>query len=247
MNKPLNNKTTNSSYWIYGTHSVKAALSNSRRKIHKILISKNRKYNISFPDNVKIEYGDEALFYKILRHKVNHQYIAALIMPQVFSLESIMQNKSKTDKNIFVILDQIVDPHNVGSVIRTSYAFNCLGVISPLNNAPEENSTISRVSVGANEHLPYIQVNNLVNTIKYLKQYGFWIIGLEAGTDITLMQAPSFQNIALVFGSEEKGMRSLTKQHCDIIANIPISNINSLNVSNAVAISIYTERVLKSL
>ncbi|MEM7617677.1 MAG: RNA methyltransferase, partial [Pseudomonadota bacterium] len=146
----------------------------------------------------------------------------------------------KTQKTI-IILDQITDPQNIGAILRSATAFSIDAMIC-LNNKSNiiESAIIAKVACGALENTPIVTVTNLSRTIDLLKKHNFWVIGLDGeknNSDITNCNFTN--NIAVIIGSEDKGLRRLTKEKCDIIARIDINNINSLNAAQAATIACY--------
>ena len=145
----------------------------------------------------------------------------------------------KLDKGKIVILDHLEDPHNLGAIIRTVEASGIDGIIIPKNRTVEANETVAKTSVGALYNVKISQVSNLNQTIKKLKENGFWIIGTDMdGSDYRTIDYPD--KCALVIGSEGFGMSRLIKESCDYIVKIPMNGqINSLNASVAAGIMIY--------
>ncbi|MFV9876270.1 MAG: 23S rRNA (guanosine(2251)-2'-O)-methyltransferase RlmB [Rickettsiales endosymbiont of Dermacentor nuttalli] len=239
-------KITHNTIWIYGKHAVFAALKNPNRKCHTLLVTKHTYpeiLNSAIPNNKKIQIiiTDINTIASRLPHGAVHQNIALEISPLPnLSLETLINNISNT-KNCIIILDQITDPHNIGAILRSAAAFDCLCVIIPRNHAPNENSTIAKSSSGALESVPLIRVINLAHTINYLKSVGYWSIGLDASSSTYLTDNKLPDKAVFIMGNEEAGLRRLTKEKCDFLMKIPISEkIESLNVSNAAAITLYT-------
>ena len=144
------------------------------------------------------------------------------------------------DNEAFVlILDHLEDPHNLGAIVRTSEAAGVSGIIIPKDRSVEVNATVIKTSVGTVEDIPIAMVTNLNNTIKDLKNNGFWIVGTDMnGTDYKELDYHG--KIALVIGNEGNGMSDLVKKTCDFIAKIPMyGKVNSLNASVASGIMIY--------
>ena len=236
-------------YWLYGKHSVLSALNNPNRKITQLLVTNN---SIKFFNLKNIDIKDLGVNYKIIQKEeisriiempgVLHQGVALKVLPIIQrSFYEMLQILKQKQKSIVVILDQILDPHNIGAIIRTAAAFGVDVVINTKNNSPEENSTLVKSSSGAFEIIPYIQVVNLISTIKELKSIGYWVIGLThtANSNINNISL-DFEKIAIILGSEEKGLRKLSSKHCDLLTRINISNsVESLNVSNAAAIALH--------
>ena len=145
----------------------------------------------------------------------------------------------KKENALFIILDHLEDPHNLGAIIRTCEAAGVDGIILPKNRSVDVNSTVMRTSVGALDYVKIAQVTNLVGTMKELKEKGFWIVGTDMdGTDYR--EIDYCGNTAIVIGNEGNGMARLVKENCDFIASIPMNGkVNSLNASVAAGIVIY--------
>ena len=139
-----------------------------------------------------------------------------------------------------LILDQILDPHNLGAIIRTAVAFGVENIIITSYNSVKDTPVVAKTSVGLNEIVNLIEVVNLNNAIKDLKKIGYFIIGLDGEAKIEINKITDNKNLALVLGNEGRGIRDLVKKNCDELVKIPMSNaVESLNVSVASAIAIY--------
>ncbi|WP_341788299.1 MULTISPECIES: 23S rRNA (guanosine(2251)-2'-O)-methyltransferase RlmB [unclassified Rickettsia] len=232
QNKKLDSKNY---YYIYGKHPVFSALNNPKRQIEDILCTQmifdtNKKLISSKP--YKIVNND--VLSKLLENQT-HQGIAAKVKP-IFSY-NIEDINIKNPKCKIAILDQITDPQNIGAIIRSAAAFNIDAIILPLDNSPNENGTIAKAACGTLELIKIIKVTNLNSCINYLKKHGFWVIGLTGEANDYFTDKLISDKIALIFGSEDKGMRRLVQENCDHLAKIPISDkVESLNVSNAASI-----------
>jgi len=143
------------------------------------------------------------------------------------------------EKCTFILLDHIEDPHNLGAIVRTVEAAGLDGVIIPKNRSVEVNATVIKTSVGTVEHVPIFQVINLNDTIRLLKEHGFWVVGTDMnGQDYKTIDYRG--KTVIVIGNEGKGMSDLVRKNCDFIASIPMyGTVNSLNASVAAGILIY--------
>ena len=235
-------------YWIYGRHSVSAAVQNPKRRIHKVLCTKqNENWVMNMKLKCIVSVVQESDIHNILKNnKVTHQGIIAyteyLTQPNI---DEFLKYTSKEEECFVIMLDQITDPYNIGAIIRTASAFNVNTVITTKHESPKENSTIVKVACGGFEEVPFIQVTNLSQTINLLKKNGFWIFGLDirATEELQLYQRVKYNKVVFILGSEECGIRDLVKKSCDLLLKIPISersNIRSINVSAAGAIAMYS-------
>ncbi len=194
----------------------------------KFLISALQKKNISIKYLSKMEIDKLA--------NGNHQGIILDIPDYEYCDVSEFINVNDA---LVVILDHLEDPHNLGAIIRTCEAAGVTGIIIPKNRSVSVNSTVMKVSAGAIENVKIASVTNLVNTINYLKDNGFWIVGTDMdGTSYDEIDYSG--KIAVVIGNEGSGMSKLIGEKCDFIASIPMKGvINSLNASVAAGIVIY--------
>lgn len=171
-----------------------------------------------------------------------HQNIAAAVSAFAYaSFEDILASCQKLGNDAFVlVLDQIQDPHNLGSLSRTAFALGAQALIIPKDRACEVTPTVVKASAGATAHLPIVQVTNLRRAIDELKESGFWIVGAAAGEGKSLATLDCKRALAIVIGSEGEGLRRNTVAACDFLAHIPMSGaLGSLNASVAGAIFMY--------
>lgn len=170
-----------------------------------------------------------------------HQGIIALVSPYVYSdVDDILNDaKNKEEAPFIIILDEIEDPHNLGSIIRTANLCGAHGVIIPKRRAASVTAAVAKASAGAIEYMKVAKVTNINQTIKELKEKGLWIAGMDMDGEVcykTDLKGP----IAIVVGSEGKGISKLVKENCDMVVKIPISgDIDSLNASVAAGIMMY--------
>ncbi len=222
---------------VYGRNVAKEML-NSNKKINKIMIQKDfgDKSIISLIENKKIkcEILDKKEFSRF--DKFSHQGI--ILDVEDFVYTDLNEIISVPDATI-VILDHLEDPHNLGAIIRTCEAAGITGIILPKDRSVSVNSTVMKTSAGALENVKISMVTNLNQTIKELKDKGFWIVGTDMnGQDYRTIDYSG--KIAIIIGNEGKGMSSIISSNCDFIAEIPMyGKINSLNASVAAGIIIY--------
>ncbi len=220
---------------IYGRNVVKEALDNNE-VIKKAYVYKNFNdrgiLNKLSKSNIKINYLEKYELDKI--ESGNHQGIILEVNDYDYaSIDEIMDDK------VVVMLDHLEDPHNLGAIIRTCEAAGVKSIVIPKDRAVKVNSTVIKVSVGAIKNVRIVMVNNLVNTLKELKDNGFWVIGTDMqGADYRTLDYSG--KVVLVIGNEGKGLSRLTRENCDFMARIPMrGEVNSLNASVAAALVIY--------
>lgn len=147
--------------------------------------------------------------------------------------------KDKPD-GLYLILDCLQDPHNLGAILRTADGAGVDAVIAPRDKAVGITDTVRRISVGAADHIPYISVTNLARVMAMLKEHGVWIVGTSDKATQDLYDLDLTGGLALVTGSEEKGMRRLTEQACDHLVSLPMKgHVDCLNASVATGVCLY--------
>lgn len=220
----------------------------SGRDINKIYISEGEKHG-SINKIIAIAKERKIVINEIERNKLNqiaqtenNQGVIALVPPFDYcDVEDILEEAKKRNEKPFVlILDGIEDPHNLGSIIRTAETAGVHGVIIPKRRAATVNSTVAKVSAGAVEHMKIARVNNLNETINYLKENDIWICGTDMNTDKYYYDENYIGGIGIVIGSEGFGMSRLVKENCDFLVKIPMKGkITSLNASVSAGIIMY--------
>ena len=252
--------------WLYGVHAVIEALANPRRRCRRLMLgtepdkrhgarlrgllaeraSRNPAEALS-PETVPAE-----RFARTLAEGAVHQGLALLVEPLAQpSIGDLVKTPEceppaeelpggRAERFVVVVLDQVTDPRNVGAVLRSAAAFGARALITTRAHAPPESGALARAASGALEHVPYLQVGNLVRTLDSLKAAEFWCLALTSEADRTLVEADPGGSVALVLGAEGAGLRRLTRETCDVMARLPTrAPIDALNVSNAAAAALY--------
>ncbi|MBP5280795.1 MAG: 23S rRNA (guanosine(2251)-2'-O)-methyltransferase RlmB [Erysipelotrichaceae bacterium] len=219
------------SEYVFGKNSFFEALNNKR--IIKAYVLNDR------------DIKDKGIPYQIVDRKMldklsksgNHQgYVAEVKEFKMSKVSDMIKDKN----GLIVILDGIQDVHNLGAIIRTCECAGVDGVIYKSHNAVKVNDTVAKVASGALEYMKVSEVNNLVNTMKELKKNGYWIVGSAGDACQFYTDIDYDMNVALVIGSEGKGMSRLVKEECDFIVKLPMmGKVTSLNASVAAGILIY--------
>jgi 23S rRNA (guanosine2251-2'-O)-methyltransferase len=233
--------------YIVGRNPVLEVLK-AEKEIDKIYVSKGelkgsikKIISIAKDKNIVIQYVDKKKLDQIAPG-VNHQGVAALVTPyDYYSIDDIL-NKAKESKKppFIIILDGIEDPHNLGAIIRTAECAGVHGIIIPKRRAAHVTETVYKSSAGAVEHMLIAKVSNIPSTIDRLKDDGLWIYGADANGENYYFDTELKGPVALVIGSEGKGISKLVKEKCDFLVKIPMyGKISSLNASNAASILIY--------
>ena len=221
---------------------------NGKRRVEKILILKSAQgqvidkiYNLAQDKNVSIERVTKGKLDNLAKSHAHQGVIAFAEDLDYYSLDNLVeQAKEQSDNPFLVLLDEIKDPHNFGSILRTAEAAGVDGVIIPKRRAVGFTPVVVKTSAGAVEYLPVAQVTNLARTIEQLKEEGFWIAGADLEAKQSCYQADLGGSLGLVIGSEGSGMRRLVKEKCDFLIKMPMEGqIESLNASVAAGILIY--------
>jgi len=232
---------------VEGRNSVLELLE-SEKDINKIFVTRGEKQG-SINKIIGRAKGKGIVLVEVDKSKLdemsqtgNHQGVIAIVPPfEYCDIEDIIEEaKSRNEKPFILILDGIEDPHNLGAIIRTAETAGVHGVIIPKRRAASVNSTVNKVSAGAVEHMKIARVNNINDTIGFLKDSGLWIIGTDGKTENYYYEQDLTGPIALVIGSEGYGMNRLVSENCDILVKIPMKGkITSLNASVSAGIVTY--------
>ena len=220
----------------------------SGKDINKILITKGEKHG-SINKIIAIAKERKIIISELERSKLNqiaqtenNQGVIAIVPPYDYcEVEDILEVAKKRQEEAFIlILDGIEDPHNLGSIIRTAETAGVHGIIIPKRRACGVNSTVSKVSAGAVQHMKIARVNNINETIKFLKQNDIWICGTDGQAKTYYYQQDFKMPVAIIIGSEGYGMSRLVKENCDFLVKIPMKGkITSLNASVSAGIVMY--------
>ena len=223
---------------LYGWHSVKAALENPARKLHRLLATENAARRLA----------DEGTRLSTKVELVRPETIAALVGPdavhqgllaEVDPLPALALDELEPEGTI-LILDQITDPHNVGAILRSAAAFGVKSVVTTLRHSPDATGVLAKAASGALEYVPMVTVPNLARAIETLKQKDVFVVGLDSSGEFDLAIAALRAPLGLVLGAEGKGLRQLTRATCDLVARLELpGRLKSLNVSNAAALGLY--------
>lgn len=233
---------------IYGFHPVYEALRANRRTFQEIYIIEQKKSRrierivlAASTKNLPIRRVDRATFQTIAGN-VSHQGIAAKVTlyPLVDIADLVDGARSGSHPAFILLLDNIVDPHNLGAILRTAVCVGVDGVVIPKDRSAFPTPAVSKISSGALEYIRLAQVNNLVRIIKILKERGTSIVGLDQNAVNSIFATDLTGALGLIVGGEEKGIRPLVKKNCDCLISIPqMGKVGSLNASVAGAIVMY--------
>ncbi len=228
--------------FLYGLHTVRAALNNPERKNIKLSTTQNAlvRLEVGPADSlgIPVEIVSPQDIDKVLGPEAIHQGVMLETRPlPVRRLEALKGSP------LLLVLDQVTDPHNVGAIMRSAVAFDAGAVITTQRHSPTESGVLAKSASGALELIPYIQITNLADALGELHRLGFTTIGLDSEGPAPLEGTFSGDKLALVLGSEGKGLRQKTRETVNALARLDMPGaIKSLNVSNAAAIALYAAR-----
>ncbi|RIA55277.1 TrmH family RNA methyltransferase [Dichotomicrobium thermohalophilum] len=223
---------------IYGLHAARAAIANPKRKIRSVLATTNAAERmgdvlaargvsprIVRPDDLAARVGTGAV----------HQGVVVEADPlpprDIASFDAF---------SVIIVLDQVTDPQNVGAILRSAAAFGADGLVMTARHSPPLEGALAKAASGGLEHVPVALITNLARGLEELGDLGVMRIGLDSAGDQVFEDLPAFQRLALVLGAEDKGLRRLTREHCDVVSALAAPGaIQSLNVSNAAAIALH--------
>jgi len=233
--------------YIYGLHTVRRLLQQAPERIIALFVQQGRNDSrlLEIIDNANaLELRVEHLSSKELDkrvHEENHQgVVAECIVSTPLSEAAIPDLLEHNTSPLFLILDQIQDPHNLGACLRTADAVGASAIIAPRNQSVGLTPVVRKVACGAAETLPFIQVSNLARTLRTLRDAGVWIMGTTADASVSLFDADLTVAVALILGNEASGLRQLTVDLCDQLLYIPMQGlVESLNVSVAAGVCLF--------
>jgi len=230
---------------IYGVLPVLEALRAGARRIDRILIAEGSRDSrlrdvLEAARRARIPIRNEPrVSLDRLTHNANHQGVVAITSAASFAdVEDLLKHLSP--KTLFILLDGVEDPHNLGAIIRTAECGGASAVIIPERRAVHLTDAVAKSSAGAIEHLPVARVTNLASFITELKKRNVWVIGVESSGTMAYNKFDFRGPTALVFGGEGGGLHRLVRERCDAVVSIPMhGKVASLNVSVAVGIVLF--------
>jgi len=228
---------------LWGKHAVASALDNPLRKVLKAWATREAASFMQFPKDVPVTLADAADLGRLVPADAPHQGVVI----EVEALEDAWLDgllNAAGERSLLLVLDQVTDPHNVGAILRSAAAFGAIGIVTQDRHSPPESGVIAKAASGALERVPWARVVNLARALEEIGGAGFWRIGLAGDATTELKDALGPPRVALVLGAEGPGLRPNTREHCDALARLPITDaIESLNVSNAAAVALYAASV----
>lgn len=239
---------------LYGIHSLYEAVM-AGRPIDKLFVQKGKKgtavqkiIEAARRRGISVRFEDRKIITLMVGNE-SHQGVVGFIGKKDYSsletlLEDVADKITSAPYALFVIMDEINDPGNVGAIIRTAEAVKADGVVLPSRRNSGMNATVAKAASGALEYMQIARVTNMSRAIEQIKEAGIWVYGLDVKAKKTYIEQDFNRPVAVVIGNEEKGLRRLTMESCDELVSIPVpGNVESLNVS--VSLGVFSYEVLR--
>lgn len=243
----MKNKQEGTDDFIIGRHPAIAALKSTDQEINKVFLQSGLRagaigeiIKLAKKRHLVVTNVPKAKLDRLVNHENHQGVVLAVAAYQYATIDDLFERVAQRDESpFFVILDQLADPHNLGSILRTADAAGVHGVIIPKRRSVGLTSVVAKTAAGALEHVPVARVNNLVQAAEELKERGVWLFGTDMkGTDYRRWDAKGAS--AVVIGNEGKGISPLMKKTCDEMLTIPmVGHVQSLNASVAASLLIY--------
>lgn len=224
---------------LYGIHTVRAALDNPRRKIKRMLATRNALERLGVADAGALPFAAEIVEPRDIDRLTGTDAVHQGVLVEALPLKPKALD-ALGDTPLVLVLDQVTDPHNVGAIMRSAVAFGAGALITTQRHSPHESGVLAKSASGALEHIDLIEVKNLADALGRLHDAGFQTVGLDSDGPAELEKTFAGKKIALVLGAEGKGLRQKTRETVTALARLDMPGaIRSLNVSNAAAVALY--------
>ena len=232
---------------IYGIHAVEALLRHHPKRVKQVWLAESRsdprvQTLIALAAENRIDVGNAERREMDVWVEGVHQGVVAEVSPsQVWGEAMLNELLDRTEgAPLILVLDGVTDPHNLGACLRAADAAGALAVIVPKDKSATLTPTVRKVACGAAEVIPLVAVTNLAATLKKLQQRGLWIVGTAGEAEQELYDQDMTGPTILIMGAEGKGMRRLTREHCDYLVRLPMAgSVSSLNVSVATGVCLF--------
>jgi len=234
------------SFLIAGKHAVTEALKNPKRNVLRVFLTEDSKKNLNRENQDKSLLKNIKIFYKTKREldrlcskdQISHQGLIAEIEHQdSFTIKDFLSENSERNNINLVALEEVTDPRNIGSIIRSAASFNIDGIIVKERSFPRESKLLYKSASGCTEIINIFEVSNINTTLKYLKSKNFWVSGFDNHARKDFTEHDWKGNNVLLFGSEGYGLNYQTKKNSDFLFNIKINKkVESLNIANSASV-----------
>ena len=244
-----------SSFYIIGKHAVIGALKNPLRKVIRVFLTEDSKNKINRENqslnllkNMKVYFKTKKELDKYVgRDETNHQgFVAEIEHLEKINLKNFIEENSNRNNINFVALDDVTDPRNIGSIIRSAASFNIDGIIVKERSFPNESKLLYKAASGCTELINIFEVSNINTALKFLKTKNFWISGFDSNAKKDFTKHDWKGNNVLLFGSENYGLNYQTKKNSDFLFRIEINKkVESLNISNSASVVFHFIKITK--
>jgi 23S rRNA (guanosine2251-2'-O)-methyltransferase len=232
---------------VFGINPIQQLLNNNPEKLIEIFISTNKDDRrtetliaSAKANTVSVQRIDPKKLDKWLEGQNHQGVVAKIVAPEPLNEADLPAMINNNPKALFLILDSVQDPHNLGACLRTADAAGVTAVIVPKDNSAGLTAVVRKVASGAADLVPLVRVSNLARTLKEIKDLGVWLVGTDSAGEQLLYDLDLTGPIGIVLGAEGEGMRDLTKKHCDYLVKLPmLGQVESLNVSVATGVCLY--------
>lgn len=232
---------------IYGVHAVEALLRHHPKRVKQVWLAESRQDPriqalLTLAAESRVSVGNCERREMDAWVEGVHQGVVAEVSPSQVWGEAMLEELLDRSEGVplLLVLDGVTDPHNLGACLRTADAAGALAVIVPKDKSATLNATVRKVACGAAEVIPLVAVTNLARTLEKLQQRGLWLVGTAGEAEQELYQQDMTGPTVLVMGAEGKGMRRLTREHCDYLVRLPMAgSVSSLNVSVAAGVCLF--------
>lgn len=227
---------------LYGLHTVRAAMDNPARRIRYMRVTRNAMERLGIADATALPFEARIVDPKEIDRITGSDAVHQGVLIEAEPLRPKRLDEL-ADADLVLVLDQVTDPHNVGAIMRSAVAFGAGALVTTARHSPQESGVLAKAASGALEHVDHIEVRNLADALGRIQEAGFQTVGLDSDGPLLLEEALSGGKIALVLGSEGKGLRQKTRETVTALARLDMPGaIRSLNVSNAAAVALYAAR-----
>jgi len=231
------------SFFIVGKHAVTEALKNPNRKVLRLFLTEESKKNIHRENTKTNLIKDIKVYFKtkkeLDKYTGNEEILHQGYVAEIEHLEELVLKDFIKDKNnlTFACLNEVTDPRNIGSIIRSAASFNVDGIIIKERHFPEESKLMYKSASGCMDHINIFKVANINSTLKFLREKNYWVYGFDAQSKKSFTEVDWKGNNILLFGSEGFGIKKHTEKYTDFLVKIDMNkNIESLNISNSASI-----------
>ena len=232
---------------VYGVHAVEALLRHHPKRVKQLWLAESRQaprvqalLELAAQNRVAVGHKERQELDEWAEGV--HQGVVAEVSPSQGWGENMLDELLERGEGpaLLLVLDGVTDPHNLGACLRTADAAGAQAVIVPKDKSATLNATVRKVACGAAEVIPLVAVTNLARSLEKLQQRGLWVVGTAGEAELEVYQQDMTGPTVLVMGAEGKGMRRLTREHCDYLVKLPMSgSVSSLNVSVATGVCLF--------